>query len=464
MNTRSAPGLPIILLSTLSVLVCGTAAKAATIVVDTLDDANAVSGGCTLREAIVAANSDAAGGGCPAGDGADTIDLTGLTGVIELGSDLPLITDSVDIVGPGAFDLAVDGDGNRIFLFQAADTSHSISDLTMTGANGVGAAVFTITTGTTVVIRDCRIVDNDLDTIPNGAIRVGISSTIELRRSIVAFNDVTAGSGSAIVVQGTLLAYDSTIANNTTDGDGGGMIVASPGTAILDHSTVSGNVAGGVGGGIWVSIGDLELYHSTVTDNEAGEFQERPREGAFELGSEDGGGIYVSSTAASTLLLFNSIVAGNRDVSGIAADDLFVDSVSPATTLGFNLIGDNTGASFYFPSGLPNVNGDYVGSAATPLAAGLMDLADNGGPTPTHLPDPATSAVTIDGGSCPGVFRDQRGYFDGPTGHRPVDGPPPNGDDGCDIGSVELGAVESATIFEDGFESGDTSAWSTTLP
>jgi CSLREA domain-containing protein len=54
-------------------------AHAATITVDSATNAVADDGVCTLREAITAANSDTASGAtpgeCPAGSGADTIEL-----------------------------------------------------------------------------------------------------------------------------------------------------------------------------------------------------------------------------------------------------------------------------------------------------------------------------------------------------------------------------------------------------
>lgn len=60
-----------------------------TIVVNSLSDVeNGSDGLCTLREAITAANNDAASGGaageCAAGNGTDTLDLTSLSGTITL--------------------------------------------------------------------------------------------------------------------------------------------------------------------------------------------------------------------------------------------------------------------------------------------------------------------------------------------------------------------------------------------
>src|SRR4051794_39806331 len=62
-----------------------------------------VGGGvCTLRAAIQEANFNS--------PQPDTINFSGVSGLIVLTSALPVITDSVTINGPGAGQLAVDGD------------------------------------------------------------------------------------------------------------------------------------------------------------------------------------------------------------------------------------------------------------------------------------------------------------------------------------------------------------------
>src|SRR5438128_11903995 len=80
-----------------------------TITVNSLSDvANASDGLCTLREAITAANNNAASGvvagECAAGNtsGTDTIDMTGITGTINLTGSLTSIFTNVNITGPGS--------------------------------------------------------------------------------------------------------------------------------------------------------------------------------------------------------------------------------------------------------------------------------------------------------------------------------------------------------------------------
>ena len=93
------------------------AAHGTTITVNSTDASLAVDGNCTLREAIIAANTDAAVDACPAGSGADvvvvpagtyTLTLVGAdedaaaTGVLDVTADL-------EIDGAGAATTVIDG-------------------------------------------------------------------------------------------------------------------------------------------------------------------------------------------------------------------------------------------------------------------------------------------------------------------------------------------------------------------
>ena len=60
-------------------------AQAAAIAVNTLTDEDVANSSCSLREAITAANNNAAYHGCSAGSGTDTISFT-VTGTINLSS------------------------------------------------------------------------------------------------------------------------------------------------------------------------------------------------------------------------------------------------------------------------------------------------------------------------------------------------------------------------------------------
>ncbi len=83
MGTRTAKRLAAVgLLGTMGALLVGSPALAAVITPNTFADENGGGTACSLREAILAANTDTAFGGCPAGGGADTIPRA--TGVYAL--------------------------------------------------------------------------------------------------------------------------------------------------------------------------------------------------------------------------------------------------------------------------------------------------------------------------------------------------------------------------------------------
>ena len=102
------------------------AAQAATITVNTTADEFNTGPGCSLREAIRAANTDVAFGGCPAGSGADTITF-GVNGTFlitinpgpdenaDAAGDFDLLSD-ITVQGNGAANTIVDaGSADRVF-------------------------------------------------------------------------------------------------------------------------------------------------------------------------------------------------------------------------------------------------------------------------------------------------------------------------------------------------------------
>ena len=118
----------------------------------------------------------------------------------------------------------------------------------------------------------------------------------------------------------------------------------------------------------------------------------------------------------------------------ILADNSPANCANPVFSLGYNLDADTS----------CDLNGAADLAGSDPM---LGPLADNGGPTWTHLL-PADSPA-VDAGDPASFFgTDQRGIS------RPADGDF-DGHAAPDIGSVEF--VDP--IFGDGFETGDTSAW-----
>jgi CSLREA domain-containing protein len=122
-------------------------ARAASIGVTTTDDGVAADGNCTLREAIIAANTDTAIDACVAGDGADVITLTAgayvltVTGAGEnaaLTGDLD-ITSTLVIVGAGPDQTIIDANGiDRVFDIRPSAGTVVISGVTLINGNVTG--------------------------------------------------------------------------------------------------------------------------------------------------------------------------------------------------------------------------------------------------------------------------------------------------------------------------------------
>ena len=206
-------------------------------------------------------------------------------------------------------------------------------------------------------------------------------------------HDVVVGTGSLMVVNGTitggvadhggainvapaagmtanLTVLRSTLANNLAFTDGGAIYVADgPSDArsfvsVVD-STLTGNEADSAGGAIRIGLlNSLIARDSTIARNQATQF-------AGGLLAQAAG----PSTGSPSVTLTNTILAAN---TADAAPDCQV--IPGVTDGGHNLIGAVDGSCPGINNG---VNGDQVGTPASPLDPVLGLLASNGGPTQT---------------------------------------------------------------------------------
>lgn len=412
---------------------------------------------CTLRDAISAANSDTAVGGCQAGSGDDVIVLP-VEAVITLneavGSSngdgsygLAEIDSTIEIDGRGSVierdagldcvpDSSTTAGEFRLFYVNGGDLS--ASDLTL--RNGcAGDSIFSRGSGGAIFVRSGNL-------------------TLE---GVTLENNVAAGSGGALSRAGTgTSSIDRSYLSDNEAGRNGGAINNSGGTTTVTRSTVEGNFASNSGGGLTSELGTVEVIESTVSGNTA---------------TENGGGISGSNLSV-LLRVHNSTISGNRIDNpsdngaggGIASQDALeirfstivdneagsgsaltivssTDSDDDVTMTGSVLSGsssvcsgeavliDAVGANLATDDSCPGVT---IVDAA-PL---LGPLADNGGPTLTHAIDEDSPAFD-QGGNCAagaGPTTDQRG--------RPRPGA---GSAGCDLGAYEY---QVPLIFDDRFE------------
>ena len=382
----------------------------ATITVNSLNDNLTVDTLITLREAIEAANNDTSVDGVT-GSGADTIifdpSLAGQT--ITLSSQL-FVSSDVIITGLGADQLTISGN-NATNLFSVSDGNNAnqvdvtIENLTLTEGSSVGGGAIynrenltvsnSIISGSyatnlgggilnneygTLTIDSSTITNNSTDGVGGGVFNSGGTTTIN--NSTITNNSSIDGAGGVFSFGGTTIINNSTITGNSTSGsstaNGGGIGqigVINTANTIITNSTISGNSAD-YGGGIYNLLGTITVANSTITNNSA---------------TISGGGIDNRDTANVT----STIIAGNT------SDD--VNGTSAFTSGGNNLIGNGDNATG-FTNG---INGDIVGTAASPIDPGLDPLADNGGTTQTHALQ--GSSLAINAGNTNMLTTDQRG-------------------------------------------------------
>lgn len=446
-------------------LAAATALPGATITVTTLADVSVGNDGhCSLREAIEAANDDAAFNECPAGDGADVIEFS-TTGTIQLNADLQEISGPLTVTGPGRDLLIVDGGllhaGFRIDAI--GGELLEISGLTITRAFGGFGAAVTAAIDDSVTLTDVAI--TDCEAAFGAGIYADDAGEIRVLRSELSGNRGNNGGGGLYLSTSALLfVQDSTIAENfagpdngTTDSHGGGIYVV--GTEFeIRRSTISGNGARGHGGGLMVFVSPGLVRNSTIVAN----FADPDGDG------HSGGGLRIENVGGEVVQFGGTIVALNTD--GSASPERHRDFSlldGEVATLSYNWIGENESVEAAFPlptvPGQPNLSADFVGEQGAALDPVLSALVDNGGPTRTHRP--LLTSPIVDQGNCPVSIQDQRGYGNPDTGLRVVDDPAiPNLADGCDPGAVERGGQPlDGMPFLDGFESGDTADWSSTV-
>jgi CSLREA domain-containing protein len=271
-------------------LIAPGGAAANTITVNTeADEFAAANGQCSLREAIVASNRDAAAppSGCEVGSGNDTV-----------------------VVPAGTFRLTIPG---------------IAEDLGATGDLDVTEFVTILHEGVKPAIVDGGGIDRTFHTSSTGQTRiVGLTIT----------GGLSAQNGGGIFNDGALALDRVTMTNN--QGQFGGGLASSSATVTIVNSTFSGNRATTSGGGISAAgAGNATaITSSTIASNTAG---------------TDGGGILggVGNTS-----LRSTLVAGNTDTpagTGSAPDCL--QQAGFFESSGNSLIGDPTGCALVQGSG-----------------------------------------------------------------------------------------------------------------
>ncbi|TWT59616.1 choice-of-anchor Q domain-containing protein [Rubinisphaera italica] len=332
----------------------------------------AVGAGVSLREAILAANSNPNANTITFAPGLNgtpiVLSLTGLNDDAGLTGDLD-ITEDITITGNGIGQTIIDADGiDRVFHL-VNEATFNLDGVTVTGGSASYGGGIAVDSGD-MFITGSQI-QNNTSTGSGGGVYLLFNGTLSILESTIS-NNSSAGTGGGVYTFGLFNIDRSTIHSNTASREGGGVYsFAVVGTSEITQSTISNNSSNLDGGGFFTQGATVSILNSTITGNRA------DADAGFFSGV--GGGI---GTLGGTIELNNSLVAGNVVGTGNTSDDITSSAIQAVSS--FNLIGDSGSAGGL----MDGVNGNIVGVNGV----GIRDintilntnLVNNGGPTLTH--------------------------------------------------------------------------------
>jgi CSLREA domain-containing protein len=396
------------------------------IAVNTLADELNSDGDCSLREAIVAANTDSPIDGCDGGRGFDIIRAPGglyTLGIAGVGEDA-CATGDLDMLGDGA----LVGDGPGVTIIDGGGLDRVIH---------IGPTGYMAIMSLTVRNGYLQVAANDGAGIHSSAIRLFVDN-VEVADNVVE-DDTSTGCG------GILSGIETRVVRSSFHGNRGRSTGAlkysgSQGVSIKD-SSFSENCGGLHASAVYAISGPAEITGSTFHHNGCQEPYFGRTVWVYSATLENltisgnvGMGLYVD--ANSNAELTNCTIVGNSQQgihvasssstqirNTVVADNTAVPSLQclgPVESLGHNLE-DRNDCGFNAPGDLINTD------------PRLRPLADYGGPTLTHALFPGSPAINAgDATGCPAT--DQRGI------------PRPFGP-ACDIGAVEYAGEGAGLPF-----------------
>ncbi|MFW6154577.1 MAG: choice-of-anchor Q domain-containing protein [Planctomycetota bacterium] len=305
-------------------------------VVDSLADTVAADGVVTLREAIDAANTNTAvTADVAAGSATEADSITfsyRIKGTITLDGAPLILTDDLEIIGPGSERLTLDGGAtfwsNRVLQVDSGAVV-SLSGLKIAGgaADGRGGGIYN---DGTLTLTHVAVVDN-LASAAGGGIYNSLQGSLTMSESYVMDNiagGVAGGTGGGIHNAGTLTMMHAGITSNEargTDSLGGGLYNDHAGTVTLSCVDVVNNTAVS-GGGVVHRRGTLRLGPGQVTRNDGGGVLNHAalaidRARIVDNRAASGGGILsrpldAPDADAPTLTLVNVLLRGNEATIG----------------------------------------------------------------------------------------------------------------------------------------------------
>lgn len=288
-----------------ALVVAAPGAFAATITVNSMGDA-ADSTDCTLRNAIIAANSDAVAGSCTAGAGPDMIVFNDSVSSITLaGTALPTImSGSTLTIGMAeAEDDDEDATGVTIDANQMSRIFTNQGDLTLNGLTLINGSA--ITSG------------GDADARSGGAILNDDGGVLTVNGG--AMNNNTADRAGGAIEEASGVASDDGDDNDASDnvrvtlndvdfsgndaganpGNGGALHVTGSGDILVNGGTFDGNTAT-EGGALWNNAGTMSVDGATFTANTA-----------TGPAADEGGAAIFGENTGGTILVTGAMFANN---------------------------------------------------------------------------------------------------------------------------------------------------------
>lgn len=458
------------------VLVCvltalSQSSEAATIIVTTTADDVAVNGNCTLREAIIAANSNSAVDGCAAGGAADTIILPSgvyvltVTGPQEDGAqtgDLD-VASQITILGAGPSASVIDGGSpSDYFLFDRVIDVTPYGSLTLSGVGVRGGVCYNA--GGILNAGELVVIDS---LVSNNVTRQDADSCWAAGAGDGGAGIVNLGTGYLVMSRSTVLANQGLGANGPSDSSAIGGGLKNFGVASLVNTLIEGNFAA-EGGGLW-NVGGLEIFDSQISYN-ASRFRGAAMSNVEDayvyrtavVGNSGGTIIRNGATAPALLRMLSSTISGNYSYFGITVEansSTFIEGSTIANNGGSgSVVADigGVGPTQASTTLISSAEGQNCQAAIVSLgynittdascgmtsAGDLQDanpllgaLADNGGFGPTHALQPGSPAIDrIPNAQCHG------------TDQRVVARPQPFPSGQCDVGAYEFTASPVVTI------------------
>lgn len=446
---------------------------------------------CTLREAIIAANSNLEDDDIILPSGVITLEQPGSDEDEAATGDLDVTQGNVSIVGTGESSTTINGnDLDRILDIFSSDVNLSLSDLTLTHgsayngggiysrgtltlthvalsnmtAGNIGGALYLDSSTPSTVIDQSTISSNSAGTgggiytqgpvtITQSSIEDNSASTgggvfvdgavVSIDETTIQSNSATgsgansAGGGIRVSLNSELRLSSSLVTENVSDGNGAGIFTfCSNHTNTIVNSFIVHNTSASQGGGVvsqcsnglYTYINTVEIIMSTIADNEA----------------DTGGGVYADQNGddPTTIIFRGSIIANNSSISG--GNNCRLDTFTFATLIseGYNIESEND-CGF-------TATGDLVDTDPLFDEGGL---SDNGGNILTIAVQPLSAARDhVPADACLdesdiALIRDARGE------PRPVS-------TGCDAGAYELSADEVRTALVTAEDLADDSVFS----